>query len=118
MQTHSIPKFIISVVLFIFSSLSSAQEKTASFDYTKTVWIINVIGGSGVVYGRPRSEDYNARNGFIYIYEILDKYVYSLQDINTSTGSLTATHELNLINGTTEQRILLGDHFGLVTKQK
>jgi hypothetical protein len=105
--------FIFAVFLSFWISKTSAQENQQPFDYTKTVWIINVMEGSGTVYGRPRPEDYNPRQGLIYIYEILIKYVYNLQDLNTvsQSNSLTVTHELILINGVAEQRLLIGDHW-------
>lgn len=104
---------ISAILLSLCISKTFAQENQQAFDYTKTVWIINVMEGSGTVYGRPRPEDYNPRQGFIRIYEILIKYVYNMQDLNSAIppSSLTVTHELILINGAAEQRILIGDHW-------
>ncbi len=106
--------FIVTIFLSLCISKSFAQDSQQQpFDYTKTVWIINVMEGSGTVYGRPGPEDYNPRQGFIYIYEVLIKYVYSMRDLNSSTPptALTVTHELILMNGVTEQRLLIGEHW-------
>ncbi|HOY24751.1 MAG TPA: hypothetical protein PK002_16460 [Cellvibrio sp.] len=105
--------FIFAVFLSLFISRTFAQENQQPFDYTKTVWIIHVIEGGGIVYGRPEPEEYDPRQGLIYIYEILIKYVYSMQDLNASRlpNSLNVTHELILMNGLTEQRLLIGEHW-------
>lgn len=105
--------FIFALVISLCINMCFAQETDQPFDYTKTVWIINVMEGSGTVYGRPGPEDYNPRQGFIYIYEILNKYVYRLQDIHSlnSPNPLTVTHDLVLINDVAEQRLLIGDHW-------
>jgi hypothetical protein len=105
--------FVFAILLSLCTSKNFAQDNQQPFDYTKTIWIINVIESSGTVYGRPKPEDYNPRQGLIYIYEILIKYVYSMQDLNTSSlpSSLTVTHELILINGIAERRLLIGDHW-------
>jgi len=113
MRIYPILILITGLMLFAPSNITSAQENFQPFDYTKTVWIINVIDSSGTVYGRPRPDEYNPRQGFIYIYEILTKYVYNLQGIHSlrEPTSLTVTHELILINGIAEQRLLIGDHW-------
>lgn len=105
--------FIFAVFLSLCISKSLAQDNQQPFDYTKTVWIIHVIEGSGIVYGRPEPEEYDPRQGLIYIYEILIKYVYSMQDLNASSSpnSLNVSHELILMNGVTEQRLLIGEHW-------
>jgi hypothetical protein len=105
--------FIVIIFLNFCMSRSLAQENQKNFDYTKTAWIINVIENSGVVYGRPLAEEYDTRQGFIYIYEILIKYVYSMEDFNSaiSPNLPNVTHELILINGQAEQRLLIGDHW-------
>lgn len=110
MKIRFLPKLLLLVALI--SKFNYAQEITPPFDYTTTLWIINTIENSGTVYGRPRPEDYDERQGFIYIYNILIKYVANLHDIDNETGSeLVPTHQLVLINGVREQRILLGDHW-------
>ena len=62
--------FIFAMFLSLCISKSTAQDDQQPFDYTKTVWIIHVVEGSGIVYGRPKPEEYNPGQGLIYIYEI------------------------------------------------
>lgn len=89
-------------------------DSEPSFNYSTTWRIIYFQGDTQFVNQRPDTE-YNPLQGFIFIYEILNKYVYQMQkfnkdNINSEMNDLGIWTQIYLVNDVTYQELFIGDH--------
>lgn len=84
-----------------------------SFNYQNAWRIVYFQGEEQFIRQRPT--EYNRLQGFIYIYEILIKYVYQMQKFNqvdpiNEMNALGVWTQIYLINDVSEQELFIGDH--------
>lgn len=109
-KLNRIQMVAFSLCLF---SIRVFGEVDPPFDYSKTWRIIYFQGDNQFVNQRP--VDYNPNQGFIFIYEILEKYVGRMQPFSDPPSeaeikSLGIWTQLYLVNDAAYKELFLGDH--------
>jgi hypothetical protein len=104
---------VLLSILSMFSSTVHADSEP-SFNYSTTWRIIYFQGESLFVNQRPDNE-YSPLQAFIFIFEILNKYVYQIQKFNQAdTGAeiseLGIWAQIYLVNDVSYQELFIGDH--------
>jgi|GEM_PF-4400866 len=107
-------KTLLLAVFISFITINvNAQDETQTFNY-KTTWrIVYFKDDSQFINQRPNDE-YNKQQGFIQLYEILIKYVYSMQPLDETEGHIDTIKlgiwdEIFLINDEGYQSLLIGN---------
>jgi hypothetical protein len=103
---------LLALMLY-FLPVHILANETPPFDYSTTWRIIYFQGNSQFVNQRPL--DYNPDQGFIAIFELLNKYVGNMHPFGAEVSdekieSLGIWAQLYLINDATYQELSLGDH--------
>jgi hypothetical protein len=107
--------FIVAILLCTFALAANANEESAApFNYN-TTWRIVYFQGNNQFINQRSNDEYNPMQGFSFIYEILIKYVYSMQSVKQlspdgSMSPLGIWTAIYLTNDIGYQKLFIGDH--------